>query len=32
VVHTGHDVMDEQPEVVIEAIVDVLREARAKQR
>ena len=32
VVDTGHDVMDEQPEVVIEAIVDVLREARAKQR
>jgi pimeloyl-ACP methyl ester carboxylesterase len=31
VVDTGHDVMDEQPEVVIEAIVDVLREARAKQ-
>ena len=31
VVDTGHHVMDEQPDVVIEAIVDVLREARAKQ-
>ena len=30
VVDTGHDVMDEQSVVVIEAIVDVLREARAK--
>jgi pimeloyl-ACP methyl ester carboxylesterase len=30
VVDTGHDVMEEEPEVVIEAIVDVLREARAK--
>jgi pimeloyl-ACP methyl ester carboxylesterase len=30
VVDTGHDVMEEEPEVVIEAIVEVLREARAK--
>ena len=32
VVDTGHDVMDEQPDVVIDAILDVAREARAKQR
>ena len=31
VVDTTHHVWDEQPEVMIEAIVDVLREARAKQ-
>ena len=31
VVDTTHYVWDEQPEVMIEAIVDVLREARAKQ-
>ena len=31
VVDTGHNVMDEQPEVVIEAILKVVREARAKQ-
>jgi pimeloyl-ACP methyl ester carboxylesterase len=30
VVHSGHDVEVEEPEVIIEAIVDVLREARAK--
>ena len=30
VVHSGHDVQHEEPEVMIEAIVDVLREARAK--
>ena len=30
VVDTGHNVLYEEPEVVIEAIVDVLREARAK--
>jgi pimeloyl-ACP methyl ester carboxylesterase len=30
VVHSGHDVQHEEPEVMIEAIVDVLRKARAK--
>ena len=30
VVDTGHEVMEEEPEVVIEAIVEVLREARRK--
>ena len=30
VVDTGHDVMGEQPQVVIDAIIDVLREERAK--
>jgi pimeloyl-ACP methyl ester carboxylesterase len=32
VVHTGHDVSAEKPAVVIEAILDVVREARAKPR
>jgi pimeloyl-ACP methyl ester carboxylesterase len=31
VVHTGHAVQEEKPEVVIEAILDVVREARSKQ-
>jgi pimeloyl-ACP methyl ester carboxylesterase len=31
-VHTGHAVEEEEPEVVIEAILDVVREARAKPR
>jgi pimeloyl-ACP methyl ester carboxylesterase len=31
VVHSGHGVLDEEPEVVIEAILKVVKEARAKE-
>jgi pimeloyl-ACP methyl ester carboxylesterase len=31
VVHTGHGVQEEKPEVVIDAILNVVREARSKQ-
>ena len=32
VVHSGHDVLDVNPDVVIEAILDVVREVRSKPR
>jgi pimeloyl-ACP methyl ester carboxylesterase len=32
VVHTGHNVHEEKPDVVIDAILDVVKEARAKPR